>query len=76
MHYLFYTKPKLGFMSTHLFAGVNWLAVLVAAIAYFMLGALWYGTLFQKKWVAYQGIDMNDPEVKKDPAPSWRFRFS
>ncbi len=52
-------------MDTTLFSEINWLAVIVAAIAYFALGALWYTALFGKKWIAYQGIDVNDPEMKK-----------
>jgi fatty acid desaturase len=43
---------------------INWLSVLVAAIAYFALGALWYSLLFSKKWVAYQNIDRDDPRFK------------
>jgi len=34
---------------------INWLAVIVAAIAIFALGGLWYSVLFQKKWMALQG---------------------
>ena len=34
---------------------VNWLAILVAAIVIFVLGALWYSpVLFAKKWIALQ----------------------
>jgi len=29
----------------------NWPAVIVAAIAYWLLGALWYGVLFGKSWM-------------------------
>lgn len=47
------------------FSGINWLHVLVAALAYFMLGALWYSFLFQKTWIKHQKIDVNDPEGKK-----------
>ncbi|MGB2676382.1 MAG: DUF1761 domain-containing protein [Candidatus Acidiferrum sp.] len=32
----------------------NYLAVVVAAIAYFVLGALWYGFLFNKPWMALE----------------------
>ena len=35
---------------------LNWLAVVVAAIAGFPLGALWYGPLFGKAWMAATGI--------------------
>jgi len=45
---------------------INWIAVLVAALAYFALGALWYSKiLFAPKWIAYLKIDVNDPEAKK-----------
>ena len=53
-------------MNTEIFSQINWLAVLVATIAYFMLGALWYSkTLFGSKWAAAVGIDMNDPDKGK-----------
>ena len=35
---------------------VNWLAVLVAAFATFMIGGLWYGALFAKAWLAIHGF--------------------
>jgi hypothetical protein len=35
---------------------VNYLAVLVSAIAFFFLGFLWYGLLFAKPWMALEGI--------------------
>lgn len=45
---------------------INWIAVLVAAVAYFALGALWYSKiLFAPKWLAYLKIDPNDPVAKK-----------
>jgi hypothetical protein len=55
-------------MNPSFFADINWLAVIVAAIAYFGLGAIWYSFLFQKKWIEYQKIDVNDPEMKKGVA--------
>jgi hypothetical protein len=51
-------------MDTSFLSNLNWLHVLVAAIAYFALGALWYSALFGKRWVAYQKINMNDPNAK------------
>jgi hypothetical protein len=44
---------------------INWISVLVATLAYFALGAIWYSFLFQKKWIAYNKIDMSDPNGKK-----------
>ena len=52
-------------MIMEIFKDINWIAVFVGAIGYFMLGALWYSFLFQKKWIAYNKIDMNDPNGKK-----------
>lgn len=44
------------------FSSINWLAVLVAAIAFFALGALWYGPIFGKKW--QRGVNLSDEEMK------------
>ncbi|HLD39833.1 MAG TPA: DUF1761 family protein, partial [Candidatus Nanoarchaeia archaeon] len=33
----------------------NYLAVLVAAIAAYVVGFLWYGPVFGKKWMALMG---------------------
>lgn len=50
----------------HLFDYINWIAVIVAAVAYFALGALWYSKiLFATKWIAYLKLDVNDPNAKK-----------
>ena len=41
------------------FGDVNYLAVLVAAVAYWLLGALWYSPpLFAKQWAAGVGISL------------------
>lgn len=40
-----------------MFDHVNWLAVIGAAVAAFIIGALWYGPLFGKRWAALHGID-------------------
>jgi Protein of unknown function (DUF1761) len=47
------------------FAGMNWLAICVAAIASFLFGALWYG-LLGKQWSAALG---KSPEDFKGPSP-------
>jgi len=50
----------------NLFDYINWISVLVATVAYFMLGALWYSkVLFATKWIAYNKIDVSDPNAKK-----------
>ncbi len=56
-------------MNTEVFLDINWIAVIVATLGYFMLGALWYSpVLFAKKWIRYTKIDVNDPEMKKGTA--------
>lgn len=50
----------------NLFDYINWISVLVAALAYFMLGALWYSKLlFAKRWIADLKIDVNAADAKK-----------
>jgi Protein of unknown function (DUF1761) len=34
----------------------NYAAVIVAAVAYWVLGAVWYAVLFAKPWMAYENI--------------------
>ncbi|MEO5908085.1 MAG: DUF1761 domain-containing protein [Ginsengibacter sp.] len=55
-------------MNTEILQQINWLAVLVAGLAYFLLGAIWYTTLFGKKWQSYNRALMNDPSAKKGTA--------
>ncbi len=35
---------------------LNWLAVIVAATSGFAVGAIWYGPLFSKAWMAASGM--------------------
>lgn len=55
-------------MGTTVLSYLNWLHIIVATIAYFALGAIWYSLLFGKKWVAYHNIDVNKPDAKKGMA--------
>ncbi len=43
---------------------VNFLAVLVAGIAYFMIGGLWYSVLFGKAWLT--AIGKTEEEVRNE----------
>lgn len=45
------------------FSTINWLAVLVATLASFALGALWYSLLFKNTWIREVGIP--EEEMKK-----------
>ena len=51
-------------MDMSVFSGINWPAIIVGALAYWLLGAIWYSFLFQKQWVAYHMIDVSDPNMK------------
>jgi hypothetical protein len=42
---------------------INWLAVLVATLATFILGGLWYGALFKKLWQRLHGY--SDDQIKQ-----------
>ena len=44
---------------------LNWLAVAASALAYFILGALWFGPLFGKMWMKGHGITPPTEEEKK-----------
>ena len=45
---------------------VNWLAVFIATLAYFLLGAVWYSkALFGTRWATLVKLDMNDPNLRK-----------
>ncbi|KYG78277.1 MULTISPECIES: DUF1761 domain-containing protein [Roseivirga] len=44
------------------FSAINWIAVLVAAVAFFALGAIWYGPVFGKAW--QKGVGLSDDEMK------------
>ncbi len=50
----------------------NYLAVVVAAIAYFVLGGLWYGVLFHKTWMALEQMTI---EQAKSPVVPYIVSF-
>ena len=53
---------------------INYLAVLVAAVAAHILGFLWYGPLFGKQWMAMMGMDkkkMQEAKKKGMGAQTW-----
>jgi hypothetical protein len=37
-------------------SSLNWLAVIVAAVAGFIIGGLWYGPLFGQAWMSASGV--------------------
>ncbi|SDP11053.1 DUF1761 domain-containing protein [Lentzea jiangxiensis] len=50
-------------MSLTVLGDLNWLAVIVATIAYFALGTVWYADhAFGRAWERASGWDLNKPE--------------
>lgn len=47
------------------FSQLNWLAIGVATLAYFAVGAIWYSVLFKNAWLKASGVKMDDPNAKK-----------
>jgi uncharacterized membrane protein len=49
------------------FSGLNWWAILVATMAGFMLGGLWYGPIFGKAWL--KAIGKTEDDIEPSPTP-------
>ena len=49
------------------FTGLNWWAIVVATAIAFALGALWYGPLFGKAWMAALGKTEDDIQPSPEP---------
>lgn len=48
-------------------SGLNWLAILVATVAGFVIGGIWYGPLFGKAWMSALGKSPDD--IQPSPMP-------
>lgn len=48
-----------------MFVNLNYVHIAVAALAYFAVGALWFGPLFGKLWIRLTGISGPTEEDKK-----------
>lgn len=44
---------------------VNYMAIVVGAVFSMMIGAVWYGPLFGKKWMEIIGVTADDLEARK-----------
>jgi hypothetical protein len=55
-----HSKTKIMEHLSHL----NWLAIGVSAVAYFVLGSLWFGLLFGKKWMSLARVNPEDGKGK------------
>jgi hypothetical protein len=45
---------------------INWFAVVVAAIAHFIIGFLWYSVFFMKPWMQEMGLGKLTPKQRKE----------
>lgn len=52
-------------MNFSIFSELNWIAIFLGALGYFILGALWYSVLFGKTWIRLTGVDASNPDAKK-----------
>ena len=53
-----------------MFEHVSWIGVAIAAAFTFVLGALWYGPLFGKRWIVLIGKRMEDLGTASPPIAS------
>jgi len=59
-----------------IFSHINWLAVIVATVAYFALGAIWYSKVaFANKWIQGHGINVNAADATKGMGQIMFFSF-
>ena len=54
----------------------NYLAVVVAAIAYWLLGAVWFGVLFTKPWMQLENIPLEQAAAMKGAAAAFPYIMS
>jgi len=54
---------------------VNYLAVLVSAIAAMFIGAMWYGPIFGKMWMLYMGKTEEQLKENFNPAKTYGLAF-
>ncbi len=52
---------------------INWIAVIIAAVTAFVVGAVWYGPLFGKTWQKLAGL--SDDDVKSNVARTFGGAF-
>lgn len=45
---------------------INWIAVIVAAVAHFFIGWLWFSVLFMKPWMKEMGLAKLTPKQRKE----------
>ncbi len=46
-------------------SAINYLAVITGAVLSMIIGAIWYGPLFGRKWMEIAGVNLDDIEARK-----------
>lgn len=54
---------------------INYWAVLVCGVVSMILGMLWYGAIFGKKWMEIIGVDANNKESQKEMGKGTGFLY-
>ena len=54
---------------------INYLAVVLGALAFFLVGALWYGLLFSKPWQREVGMTEADVAAAREKGPGHMVRI-
>ena len=54
---------------------VSLIATVVATVAGFVLGALWYGPLFGRAWTAARGVNQDEPHRSVNPGVAYGVTF-
>ena len=49
------------------FSAISWLGVVLGAIAFFMVGGIWYGPLFGKAWMRASGVTEEEAQGSSLP---------
>jgi hypothetical protein len=48
-------------------SNLNYLAIIVSSVIYFILGAVWFGPLFGKLWLKLTGLSLTEEDKKSAP---------
>ena len=47
-----------------MFTNLNYIAITLSAVVYFVLGSVWFGPLFGKSWLKLVGLSLTEEDKK------------
>lgn len=47
-----------------MFTNLNYIAITLSAVVYFVLGSVWFGPLFGKSWLKLAGLSLTEEDKK------------